>query len=165
MEHTLSFIPEDRVIVYNNVTYVSESFTPISEEHRKIWALHWTPRYKHIEFTDGTYKEISSEEDYQQYVFPYVLKVNEYINSQATKVLETNTEEYCAAQVRAYRNRYLKDTDFAVLSDTPLSTEELEDIKKYRQELRDITEKEGFPWTGTPVENIPWPKNPLEQGA
>lgn len=163
MEHILSFIPEDHIIRYNGSVYNSDTFTPISKEHAIIKAVHWTPKYKHVEFTTGSYKELSTDADYKEYVFPYVLKVNEYINKTAAKILDINNEEFCAAQIRAFRNRYLKDTDFALLSDAPYSDTEIAAIKKYRQELRDLTKKQGFPWTGTPLENIPWPVNPINK--
>ena len=40
--------------------------------------------------------------------------------------------------VRGFRNKILKDTDWAVLPDSPLSTTELENHKLYRQYLRDL---------------------------
>jgi hypothetical protein len=40
--------------------------------------------------------------------------------------------------VRGFRNEILKDTDWAVLPDSPLSTTELENHKLYRQYLRDL---------------------------
>lgn len=163
MEYSLSFIPEDQLIVLNNVAYTSDTFKPISTEHTNIRALHWTPNYKHVEYTDGTYKELSTEEEYNKLVFPYVLKANEYINLKAKQPLDTNNEELCAKNIRAVRNRLLKDTDYVMLEDSQVSPEMLTKVKAYRQSLRDITKKAGFPWTGTPTANIPWPKNPLEE--
>lgn len=40
--------------------------------------------------------------------------------------------------VRGFRNEILKDTDWAVLPDSPLSTTDLENHKLYRQYLRDL---------------------------
>ena len=56
--------------------------------------------------------------------------------------------------VRLQRNRLLTETDWTQFNDSPLSEESKLDWKVYRQELRDITEQEGFP------HNIIWPTKP-----
>lgn len=43
-------------------------------------------------------------------------------------------------EVRAVRNQYLEATDIYMLADFPLSDEEREDYKAYRQYLRDYTD-------------------------
>ena len=55
------------------------------------------------------------------------------------------TDEELAQQVRAQRNSLLNQTDYLMMPDYPISEEYREKIKTYRQELRDITEQEGFP--------------------
>ena len=54
------------------------------------------------------------------------------------------------ANVRAQRKNLLSETDYLALSDNTLSTE----MATYRQELRDITNQEGFPY------NVTWPSKP-----
>lgn len=57
----------------------------------------------------------------------------------------TILEEILANQIRAERNRLLAETDWTQLSDSPLTAEQIEAYRVYRQALRDITEQEGFP--------------------
>lgn len=62
-------------------------------------------------------------------------------------------EEYetLASEVRAKRDKLLAETDKYVLEDFPITDEEKEKYKKYRNALREIPEQEGFPHT------ISWP--------
>lgn len=55
-----------------------------------------------------------------------------------------------AKTVRAQRTKKLEETDYLALSDVVISDE----MKTYRQALRDITAQEGFPW------NVIWPEKP-----
>ena len=59
-------------------------------------------------------------------------------------------EEYdrLASEVRAKRNRLLAETDYLFLADQVQSDE----IKAYRQALRDLTKQEGFPY------EVRWPE-------
>lgn len=67
---------------------------------------------------------------------------------------ELTTEEK-AEFVRAKRDAMLRDSDFAVLPDSPLTKKtEQEAWKTYRQALRDVPEQEGFP------EDVVWPVSP-----
>lgn len=52
--------------------------------------------------------------------------------------------------VRAERNELLAETDWWAVSDLTMSEEQT----AYRQDLRDITEQEGFPL------NVVWPTKP-----
>ena len=67
-------------------------------------------------------------------------------------------EAYCFAKdeeqskvVRDDRNKRLADCDWTQLPDSPADHEAW---ATYRQELRDVTSQEGFPW------NIEWPLQP-----
>lgn len=53
---------------------------------------------------------------------------------------------------RTIRDMNLKNTDWHMLSDSPVKT----GILEYRQALRDIPQQEGFP------DSIVWPLNPDE---
>lgn len=55
------------------------------------------------------------------------------------------SDEILAQQIRVKRNSLLAETDYLMMPDYPISEEYREKIKQYRQELRDITEQEGFP--------------------
>lgn len=70
------------------------------------------------------------------------------------------TTEELAASVRAERDRRLATTDYLVMPDYPLSTDKLEEIKAYRQALRDLPQQPGFPWNGPDDPACPWPVIP-----
>lgn len=65
--------------------------------------------------------------------------------------VESEHLESLASAVRAKRDALIKETDFYVLPDYPSVPE---GIAEYRQALRDITEKSGFP------HSIDWPQMP-----
>lgn len=62
--------------------------------------------------------------------------------------------ESIAGKVRVDRNAKLAASDWAVLSDAPLTSEQKAEWKAYRQSLRDLTSQTGFPST------INWPLAP-----
>ena len=55
------------------------------------------------------------------------------------------TAEEIATKVRRERDRRLTETDWYMMPDYPADPETLEDVKKYRKALRDITLQSGFP--------------------
>ena len=71
------------------------------------------------------------------------------------------TVEDLAASVRAERDRRITATDYLVMLDYPLDTDKLEEIKAYRQALRDIPQQPGFPWGGPDDPACPWPVVPI----
>lgn len=64
------------------------------------------------------------------------------------------TDEELARNVRSTRDAKLSETDYLVIPDYPISEENLEEVKTYRQALRDITEQVGFP------KDVSWPDVP-----
>lgn len=56
-----------------------------------------------------------------------------------------------AAEVRQKRDKLLNETDWTQAIDTALTEAEKEKYRKYRQELRDITEQKEFPY------DVIWP--------
>jgi hypothetical protein len=81
------------------------------------------------------------------------------------KIVQDNTATWLAyakqqeaekqAQViRDKRDKLLSDTDWTQTDDAPLSSEDKESVRKYRQALRDITAQSGFP------QEIKWPDKP-----
>lgn len=70
------------------------------------------------------------------------------------------TTEELAASVRAERDKRITATDYLVMPDYPLDTDKLEEIKAYRQALRDIPQQLGFPWNGPDDPACPWPIEP-----
>ena len=87
----------------------------------------WIP-YTTSEKDTGTGKEIWDNRDN--------LDIAEY---------EGLSDEILATQIRSQRNSLLSQTDYLMMPDYPISEEYRDKIKVYRQELRDITEQEGFP--------------------
>ena len=55
-----------------------------------------------------------------------------------------------AVEVRQLRDYYLKQTDVYLLEDFPLNKTQKDVIIKYRQELRDLPSKKGFPYIDVP---------------
>ena len=53
------------------------------------------------------------------------------------------------------RNNLLNDSDYLMMVDYPISDEKKQEIKVYRQALRDIPQQDGFP------DNIVWPDKPV----
>lgn len=64
------------------------------------------------------------------------------------------TEQELSSMVRSQRDAKLSATDYLVAPDYPISPEDLEAVKVYRQALRDIPEQSGFP------KNVQWPVEP-----
>ena len=58
------------------------------------------------------------------------------------------------SQVRAERNRKIAETDYYMMSDYPSNPQNLEELKVYRQALRDVPKQEGFP------RDVRWPDVP-----
>lgn len=63
-------------------------------------------------------------------------------------------KERLAAQVRAQRDAALTYTDWTQLLDAPVDAASKEEVRVYRQALRDIPAQEGFP------ETVVWPEMP-----
>lgn len=55
---------------------------------------------------------------------------------------------------RTERDRKLAKTDYYMMSDYPLNPQNLEELKVYRQALRDLPKQEGFPM------DVRWPDVP-----
>lgn len=72
------------------------------------------------------------------------------------QIMETPapTNEELAERARGQRDALIAKTDYLLAADYPISAERLEEIKAYRQALRDVPAQEGFP------ETIVWPTAP-----
>lgn len=64
------------------------------------------------------------------------------------------TDDQWATSVRRKRDYLLSGTDYYILPDYPGTPDDVEDVKRYRQDLRDITLQDGFP------RNVQWPPLP-----
>ena len=90
-------------------------------------------------------------------VFAYAEAHPECVTEEQPYAAPTLTQEELAASVRAERDRRIAETDYLVMPDYPLSQEKLEEIKVYRQALRDIPQQPGFPWGGLDDPECAWP--------
>ena len=68
-----------------------------------------------------------------------------YLKGYAPKKTESQKLTELAATIRSKRNSLLAETDYLLMNDYPITAENLTRIKKYRQDLRDITKQENFP--------------------
>ena len=66
-------------------------------------------------------------------------------------------------RIRIERDKRIAETDYLVMPDYPLDTDNLEEIKAYRQALRDLPQQPGFPWNGPDDPACPWPVEPLSK--
>lgn len=64
------------------------------------------------------------------------------------------TEANLSNQARARRDALLSESDWTQLQDAPLTEQELQAWREYRQHLRDVPEREGFP------QDFEWPTAP-----
>lgn len=55
------------------------------------------------------------------------------------------TDEELAIKARAERNMKIAETDYYMMPDYPSDPNNIEEMKAYRQSLRDIPKQEGFP--------------------
>lgn len=93
-------------------------------------------------------------------VFAYAEAHPEMVTEEGPYVPPVPTTEELATSVRAERDRRLATTDHLVMPDYPLDTDKLEEIKAYRQALRDLPQQIGFPWNGPDDPACPWPVEP-----
>lgn len=64
------------------------------------------------------------------------------------------TDEELSTQARTERDRKIAKTDYYMMSDYPSNPQNLEELKVYRQALRDVPKQEGFPM------DVRWPDVP-----
>ena len=65
-----------------------------------------------------------------------------------------STSAELAAQIRSRRDALIAGTDYLVMPDYPISAEQLEAVRTYRQALRDVTTQDTFP------QSVIWPVKP-----
>lgn len=88
---------------------------------------------------------------------PVFLKLKEMWESGKVSPRQYNgpsKEEALSSSVKSARNRILNKTDKYMTLDFPLSDEDKNEIKQFRQQLRDITKQVGFP------DKVKWPTPP-----
>ncbi len=71
---------------------------------------------------------------------------NEFAYLPDKEVVSSKDElSFLEQDIRTERNNLLKECDWTQLPDSPLTTEQKEAWRIYRQQLRDIPEQKGFP--------------------
>ena len=102
---------------------------------------------------------VDGEEDNDGFICQAVK--HDYISGNFTEINECPDwkiqleKEILSLDVRLERNKLLSDTDHLIQADYPISDEKKQEIKVYRQALRDIPQQDGFP------DNIVWPDKPV----
>lgn len=97
----------------------------------------------------------SREEEYEEGFFRTVYDVTPNTEAwEAWKGTQPSEEDALAEKARSKRDLLLSETDWTQTLDAPITRECSESFRVYRQELRDITEQEGFP------SSIKWPEKP-----
>lgn len=95
-------------------------------------------------------RQFSQEEGYRE-------KRGEDLSWAVEKIPEKTEEEKLAdaeEQIRSKRDSLISDTDYLLMDDYPISSEDLEAVKAYRTALRDVPQQEGFPY------DVVWPELP-----
>lgn len=95
-------------------------------------------------------QKFAQEEGYRE-------KRGEDLSWSVEKIPEKTPEEKLAEteeEVRSKRDRLIADTDYLLMNDYPVSSEDLESVKAYRTALRDVPQQEGFPY------EVVWPEVP-----
>ena len=89
-------------------------------------------------------------EDSEHEVTDFVMVGSEFVLSDDEKAIELKKE-----QVREVRNEYLEATDKYMIVDFPISEEERDLYKNYRQYLRDYTKQASW-WENNPLTFNEW---------
>ena len=136
---TIIYRKEARSYVVGKLCVPHPDDNSVPEEIRDAFAPQWADVHAYAE----AHPEMVTEEQ------PYVPPVP--------------TTEELAVRVRAERDKRITATDYLVMPDYPLDTDKLEEIKVYRQALRDLPEQLGFPWNGPDDPDCPWPVEPFSK--
>ena len=144
----LTVIPDDRFISVDGQGLVFDY--PAAAN---IHAIQWHNGSGHVEFSDGLTPNliIQGQEDYEKYVCPYVQMWEEIYHNVTTAEQYSDTPEEKASVIRQQRDDLLSETDYLMMPDYPMSELARENLKVYRQALRDVPEQPGFP------NSVVWP--------
>jgi hypothetical protein len=129
----LTIIPEDKVIgIECEFLNINCSWIPSN-----IHAVQWYDTWGEIEYNDGSPNERIEE------LGIFEQSVEDYNNE--VQRIENKKEESEAArdyweELRVLRNQRLTESDWTQVADAPLTEEQKDAWKNYRQELRDLPE-------------------------
>ena len=124
----LTIIADDKLVSKDGVGY---SGLPLKDFPSDVWAVQWDGSKGTVEKRDFSITEITD-------ITPYNSWITEYDTALAdAKKGEPNTE----AIGRSNRDALLQESDWVVLSDSPITGDKLAEWKTYRQALRDLPAK------------------------
>lgn len=143
--------PDDKVFYrFDGESWKSEAKPTCAAECVGIVISHTTITPHDIEMR-SLIQKFSQEEGYRE-------KRGEDLSWSVEKIpekTEAEKREEAEKSVRAKRDSLISETDYLLASDYPISAEDLEAVKVYRQALRDVPQQEGFPF------DVVWPDLPV----
>ena len=143
--------PGDKVFYrFDGESWKSEAKPTCAAECVGIVISHTTITPHDIEMR-SLIQKFSQEEGYRE-------KRGEDLSWSVEKIpekTEAEKREEAEKSVRAKRDSLISETDYLLASDYPISAEDLEAVKVYRQALRDVPQQEGFPF------DVVWPDLPV----
>lgn len=113
---------------YYDQLYEDQHLGSFTESTKLAYALGW--QNNHVLITNTEVSELNGWT---------------YLKGHAPKKTEEQKLNELATKIRSKRNSLLAETDHFLMPDRSLTAEYLSRIKKYRQELRDLTKQENFP--------------------
>lgn len=162
--------------MYRHVTVVPTDQLVLVDGHalrfafdapERLHALQWHEGSGHLEFTDGAPNQPLSAAEYATEVAPFAAawEAEKQRQEQAAaadevaRLAEYNSSAARAARLRQERDERLAATDYLLMQDYPLTEDDRERVRAYREALRDLPAQAGFPWDGGAGET-PWPALP-----
>ena len=146
MHNHVTVIPADNTISVNGEGLNFDFIAP-----ENMHALQWHNGAGHIEYNDGSPNRPLSTADYAAEVAPFVAKWQAENDRLVEEASRPPTPEEKASVIRQQRDALLSATDYRMMPDYPMSELCRENLKLYRQLLRDIPEQPGFP------NSVVWP--------
>ena len=146
MYNRVTVVPVDQIIIVDGLA-LSLTYTAPADMH----ALQWHDGAGHIEYTDGQANRPLTAADYDVEVAPFTaLWQAEYDRLEEERNRPLTPEEK-AELIRQQRDALLSATDYMMMPDYPMSELARENLKVYRQALRDVPEQPDFP------NSVVWP--------
>ena len=129
---TLDFItPEEKIKMFKAI------------KNNKIIAINETGEFPCLVYD-------SVEEDTEHQLSDYIHYDGQFVLTSSDEAIVQRKE-----QVRAVRNQYLEQTDKFMIADYPITDEERELYRQYREYLRDYTLSENW-WEHSPKDFSTW---------
>jgi len=155
MANTVTVVPSDNIIIVDGESLRFEFDAPAN-----IHAIQWDGQQGHIEYTDGPNEVLTaSNATIQGFVDLWQAEKAKVEQAAAAAQAEYDSESAKFTRLRTARDTRLAATDYLLMSDYPIATEQLTAVMAYRQALRDLPSQSGAPWDSG-GEATPWPTAP-----